>query len=121
MPVDISGNPEGPFWILPVMVTVPATVPDTSNSGDGNTALVLFAGTVKLTDLPPVENCTAGSFTGIDAVDANARFKVPRTSAGCGDASDKVTAVCCMGATLVCNPESVIGPSGGTIARTKSR
>ena len=61
---------EGPFWMLPVIVTVPATVPVTSINGDGNIALVVFAGIVKFTVLPPVENCTAGSSIGRTAVDA---------------------------------------------------
>ena len=47
-----------------VMVMVPALVPDCSRiwlPPIGKTASVEFAGMVKLTVLPPVANCTAGS------------------------------------------------------------
>lgn len=59
--VEVSGIFEGPFWILPVKPIVPVTVPVTSRRTDcaGNTASVAFAGTVKPTVRPPVENCTA--------------------------------------------------------------
>ena len=42
--------------MLPVMEIEPATVPVMTRSADGNTAVVLFGGTVKSTLLPPVEN-----------------------------------------------------------------
>ena len=59
------------------METVPAMVPAARSTGDPKTALVVFAGIVNLTDLPPVENCTAGSSAGTIDVEVKARSSVP--------------------------------------------
>jgi hypothetical protein len=61
-------------------VMVPATVPVSSINCEGKTAAVLLAGMVKVTDRPPVENCTVGSSAGMTAVDANTMFNVPETA-----------------------------------------
>ena len=47
---------DGPFVKFAVSVTVPATVPVSSMTGEVNTAVVLLAGMVKLTVRDPVEN-----------------------------------------------------------------
>ena len=107
--------------MLPVIAIVPATVPVTSINGDGNMALVVFAGIVNVTVLPPVENCTAGSSTGRTAVDEYARFSVPLSSAGDGAGIDKTRGSCCAGATVSCKPVREIVPRGGPMTKLKLR
>ena len=53
---DAAGTLEGPLSKFAVRVIVPATVPVSSEIGDENTAVVTFAGNVKLTVRDPVEN-----------------------------------------------------------------
>jgi len=72
-----AGTFAGPLSKLAVRVSVPATVPVRSITGDANVAAVCPAGIVKLTILEPVENCTAGSSLGTSALDVNESVNCP--------------------------------------------
>jgi hypothetical protein len=54
--VEASTEAGGPLRTLPLVAIVPATVPVNRKSGDENSAVVLFAGKVKFTVRPPLEN-----------------------------------------------------------------
>src|SRR5262249_37173769 len=99
---------------------VPAMVPVSSITWEGNTAVVLLAAIVKVTDRPPVENCTIGSSAGIAAADANAMFRVPETAKGYPPESDNASGNCCAGSAVSRAPLNDNGPMGGPTDIVKS-
>jgi hypothetical protein len=80
--------------MLAFTMTVPETVPVSSKIGAGNTAVVPFAGIVKVTVLEPFENITAWSSMGTTLVDVNERFSEPDIGFGCGVETDNPTTTC---------------------------
>jgi len=79
-----AGRSAGPLSMFAMSLTVPATVPVSNVSCVGNTAVVLFAGMVKVDVRSPFENCVIGSSTGTSAVDVNVNLRVPLSALGCG-------------------------------------
>src|SRR6516162_586660 len=94
---DDTGTFDGPLSKFAVNVIVPATVPVSSEIGDGNTADVAFAGKVKFTVREPDENCVAGSSPGTSAFEANVIMSWPVRVVGRGAARDSVTSETCVG------------------------
>src|SRR5262249_11793995 len=84
--LDATGTFEGPLSTLAVSVTLPATVPASSEIGFENCAVVAFAGIVKLTFRDPDENSIAGSSVGTSAVEENVIINCPVSSLAWGAA-----------------------------------
>jgi len=74
--------------------TIPETVPAISIVVAVNTAVVPFAGIVKLTVLEPFENLTAWSSMGTTLVDVNERSSEPDVGFGCGGETVKPMTIC---------------------------
>src|SRR5215831_2156889 len=84
--LDATGKFEGPLSILAVSMMVPATLPVSSEIGLENTAVVAFAGIVKLTVRDPDENSVAGSSAGTSAVEENVIINCPVSALAWGAA-----------------------------------
>src|SRR5262245_19317352 len=117
MATVVTGKSAGPLSMLADKRIVPATVPVNNMIFEPKTALVVPAGTVKLTVRVPVENCVAGSSTGTSALEENVSLICPLRGLGFGAERLTARSYCCRLLSVV---ESVgadkVGTGGSTIS-----
>jgi hypothetical protein len=100
MSIAVTAKSDGPSVMVALIFTVPATVPVNTMTGDANTTVVPFAGTVKFTVRVPFENCVIGSSVAISAFEVNVKVSLPASALGYDSANVTESESCCAGFTV---------------------